>query len=141
MALEEPVHHARRWAVTGLLFHPERDLRKGQIRLGIDPVHDQVRMAVDDAVPPGTALRLWRDIAALPGLPDPADRRRVADAKPGRRPAAAHTAIDGSNDTGTKVNRKSCRHQGWPPSPALILNQKFGVRGIPEETLSDTKTL
>lgn len=50
-----------------------RDLRKGEVRLGIDPVHDQIKMPIDEAFPPGATLWFWRDIARLPRLPDPTD--------------------------------------------------------------------
>jgi hypothetical protein len=40
--------------------------------------------------------------------------------------------INGGQNTRAKVEGKRLGHEGWPPSPALILNQIKADSGIPK---------
>jgi hypothetical protein len=93
---------------------------------------DKIAMLISAPRQPIATLRLGTPVAAQPAQRLPADGARCADPKLCRGLTARQASSNGGKNTRPKVKRKRLRHEGRPPSPALMLNQSKADSGIPK---------
>lgn len=133
MALEEPTDDARQGPIARGNVEPIGDFHQGEVCFFLDPPQDHLQVGGDPMrALIATALVVLKRSAGPRAL-DPADRRRNPDPEPFGSRSAGWACFDGIDHATAQINGEKFGHKGWPPSPAVMLNQiraSLGIRSV-----------
>ena len=135
VAIQQTPHAARRNPAAVRRLQVGRDLGQGDV----GALRDQTQDLLGQCLHPVrmTVAPAWSGlgVSLRPPATHPFDRRRSRNPESLRRRPAGLPALDRRYQTLAQIRGKGCRHRGWPPSPAPILNHTSLKMGIINDSI------
>ena len=141
VTLEKAPHRALRYPKVTAVLKMSSDLRKGHVRGLIDQRKDLLTVGFNAMRALVAPLRSRLVASCFAPVINPLDRRRNRNTKPLSCSSTRQPAFNRINQPYPKILGKSSCHEGWPPLPALNLNQIKTDLGILNDSVRSESAL